>query len=1256
MFTKIAKYVTLISLFLCAAWQLFAQTAHYQVEWNTSRPIINLDSLGRDYQLSGGDRTSQGCIVHRGIYPWYGNEHGVEIQNIEYEPLTTAVVAYPKWLHTVESPTAEILNARGEMLLQTTIPAFKYENGQLYRLKQYYVLAAHKSSSKRVPRQVSVADYTKVTHSVLATGKWQKIGILKSGIYKIEYDELTKRGFDNPANLSVWGGQPFQLPYDNATPNIDDLQPIPVEWITRSGQPKPGDYALVFLDGATWWTYNSVREMYDYHEHDYDSVSHYFITTDRTPRPLQVKSSPEPTHRQNYYLGVWGYIGRTTNLRYSGREFFGFQFDFRLDRKLQTELKNCVTGTPAKIYARLAASAPTQSAFSIAVDGIKVGDLEIPPTPTYSSDLAKIVERVFTFPIASETPNIELRYQRPSYAATGWLSRLWINARVQFPTEPEQHILYTEHAAALTGQLGFQFPNYDPEQIELWEVSDRFKAFRFASLTQASVPDNTPARLVLFNPKAALTVKWLGNVENQNLHNIDVPELLVVAHEKFLPAAEAIADIYRNSSLSQVKNIAVVSAQQVYNEFASGNRDVCAIRNLSRFLYWKTGGPTSPYRYLLLVGRPYFKLRLRHDDINLLPNYQSENSVNSDLSFASDDIFGFLDPAENAQTGALDIGIGRYAVQMTEQANQLIRHEQAYHTMNNWGEWLTNVVMLADDEDALSYMRGCDTMATRIEKERKDILVKRLYVDRLRQDNSWGKAHFTQVNKLLNQTMNKGAFLLNYVGHGSSSRLGHEYFFTLDDAKSWRNLQKLPILVAASCFFASADWDGDYLLGQNMLFMPQGGSIALIAANRLTFNYSNQLFNAHLLRAIFPNTTSPQYRSLGDALRVSKNKTPGSENKSKYLLLGNPILPLPNFAAKAKLVALNGKPLNGTNDTIRAGQPITLGVEVHYPDATPLDGELTLQLFGPKRTVKTQNNDGDGVFEFEERPNTVFRGKAEVVNGKATVDFILPIDMELDYDTGLIALFATSKRALANGAYDNFIMGGRYAKQSADSEGPQIEIAWNDYAKRTHNLVSSNALLLVRLADSSGINISGAGLGHDLLATLTGQGKEERILLNDFYTADTNSHQKGEVRYHFTNLKPGKYTLRIDAYDVYNNHSSRTIDFEVGEPKNAQIANLLNYPNPFTQSTNFYFDSTRPGQPVEVMIQIYTTDGNLVRTLHFSESSPAPRLGPFFWDGKDEWGNDIGRGVYFYRVRLRYIENWIEQGATTESFEKLLKL
>lgn len=1241
---------------LLFAFAATAQSQRFEVKLEIKHVPVNLDSLGRDYTLSGGLQLALGTpVLHAGVYAWQGALGSVEVTDLEYTPVAFEVAGYPAWLTQPHVAKASVADARGERLLRVQIPAFQHKEGVLYQLKSFRVKnTVGARNTRSVAKGATPADYTRVTQSQLASGRWWRFRIDRTGVYKLTYDELKRLGVTAPAAISVWGGNPHQLPYENATPNADDLQQIPVRWVTRDGIPRSGDYALFFLEGPAWWEYNPKRDMYDYHEHDYERHAHYFFTIDRPAMPMPSVESPAPTRRQSDYIGMWGTIGRKTNLRESGREFFGDQFDFTIERTYTPPLTRGVVGSEVKYFARLAAASKRVTGFNLSVEGVSVGTLELAPSFLTDGSLATVDELSGAFTLPTEKLALKIRFLRPSYSSSGWLSRLWVNVRQRFPERVSQLPFFVDREGTNATYTAFDFPNYG-EDVELWNVTRIFHPWHYTSLSGATAQPGD--QLVLFDRREARSVEVEGEVANQDLHGGDVPELLIVSHERFLSQAEAIADIYRHSPLVLYKDVKVVDVAEVYNEFSSGNRDVSAIRNYARFLYWKGGGASGRFHHLLLVGKAFYDLREHWDDYNLLPNYQSFNSAEAPLSFGSDDIFGFLDPDEGAEHGALDIGVGRYAVRKSWEMDILLRRERIYHTPAHWGTWLTRAVMLADDEDNLAYMTGSDSMAVRIERERKDIQVKRLYIDAFQQENRWENSYYPAVNRELNRQMNQGAYLLNYIGHGSRLKFGNEEFFTLKDATSWRNLERLPILLAASCSFAGSDWEEKVTLGRDMLFMPQGGSIAIIAASRLTYNYSNQLFNSHLLRSIFPGAKAPQYHALGDAVRMAKNKTPGNENRSKYALLGNPALPLPNFAAKVQLSTLNGAPLRGLADTLRGGQKVTCEVEVTLPDGRPMEGEAHLQIRGAQQKVRTRNNDGEGVFEYLERPHTLFRGKATCTEGKARFTFIVPTDMDLPYGAGLSTMLAQSDSQLASGGYDQFVVGGRVAAEEVtDHEGPSIELFWDDYARRSSVTVNSNALLIVRLRDSSGVNISAAGVRHDLVATLTHDGKEERIVLNDFYVAAKDSYQEGEVRYHFSNLSAGKYTLRVAASDVYNNRSQKEITFEVGNPAEAQIANLLNYPNPFTTSTSFYFDGTRPGQAAEVLIQIYTPDGLLVRTLHFSEPSPSLRLGPYYWDGRDDHGNTIGRGVYFYRVRLRYLGNWVESGTATERYEKLLKL
>jgi flagellar hook assembly protein FlgD len=52
------------------------------------------------------------------------------------------------------------------------------------------------------------------------------------------------------------------------------------------------------------------------------------------------------------------------------------------------------------------------------------------------------------------------------------------------------------------------------------------------------------------------------------------------------------------------------------------------------------------------------------------------------------------------------------------------------------------------------------------------------------------------------------------------------------------------------------------------------------------------------------------------------------------------------------------------------------------------------------------------------------------------------------------------------------------------------------------------------------------------------------------------------------------------------------------------------------------------------MIQILTISGRLIKTIQTIESSNNQRIGPITWDGKDDYGDSIGKGVYIYNVSV----------------------
>ena len=123
--------------------------------------------------------------------------------------------------------------------------------------------------------------------------------------------------------------------------------------------------------------------------------------------------------------------------------------------------------------------------------------------------------------------------------------------------------------------------------------------------------------------------------------------------------------------------------------------------------------------------------------------------------------------------------------------------------------------------------------------------------------------------------------------------------------------------------------------------------------------------------------------------------------------------------------------------------------------------------------------------------------------------------------------------------YDtSIIIGGINTNAIADSEGPLIEIYLNENSFVNGGMTNSTPTLIANVFDSSGINTVGSGIGHDITVILDNNNAAP-IVLNDFYTADLDTYQSGEIRYHFPSIDAGPHQLTFKIWDVFNNSSER---------------------------------------------------------------------------------------------------------------------
>jgi hypothetical protein len=199
-------------------------------------------------------------------------------------------------------------------------------------------------------------------------------------------------------------------------------------------------------------------------------------------------------------------------------------------------------------------------------------------------------------------------------------------------------------------------------------------------------------------------------------------------------------------------------------------------------------------------------------------------------------------------------------------------------------------------------------------------------------------------------------------------------------------------------------------------------------------------------------------------------------------------------------------------------------------------------------------------------------------------------------------------------------------------------------------ITDETPILIAKLYDENGINTVGNGIGHDLMAIIDDE-TAKPIILNEYYTADLDSYQSGEVRYTIPTLESGTHKLTLKAWDVNNNSSTTSIDFIVQEKAEIALDHVLNFPNPFTTSTQFFFEHNQVCSELETQIQIFTVSGRLIKTINQMVLNDGFRFEGIHWDGKDDFGDQLAKGVYIYCLKVKS-----PTGEKAEKIEKLVLL
>ena len=400
---------------------------------------------------------------------------------------------------------------------------------------------------------------------------------------------------------------------------------------------------------------------------------------------------------------------------------------------------------------------------------------------------------------------------------------------------------------------------------------------------------------------------------------------------------------------------------------------------------------------------------------------------------------------------------------------------------------------------------------------------------------------------------------------------------------------------------------------------------------------------------------SNNYISIAEALRISKNTNPNSST-NVVVFIGDPALHLAIAKPKINLTKVNDIAISQPIDDFKSLSKMKLSGEVTDENNNVLsnyNGEIATIITDKLVTRNTLNNDGNSPsIPFSVLGEAIFRGNATVKNGQFEFSFVVPRDIRIPLGNGKISFYSKKNNALENqtGQNTTIKIGGINENAVADNISPKVKLYMNDENFVSGGTTNQSPILIVQLEDENGINTA-SGIGHDIVAILDGD-ESNPFILNDYYETKLDDFTSGTIRFPFRNLSVGLHTVTIKAWDVYNNPVISEIQFLVVGNESITLTNVLNYPNPFVNYTEFWFTHNRPFEPLEVQVQVMTITGKVVWSKNQIITTEGFLSREIKWDGKDDFGDRLGKGVYVYRLTVKSSLN----NKKAEKIEKLVIL
>lgn len=1093
--------------------------------------------------------------------------------------------------------------------------------------------------------------------SVLASGKWIKIRVTESGIYEMTANWLKSAGFNDINKVKLYGYGGLMQDSILGENMIDDLIEVPL--YRREGS------LLFYAEGTRTYIHEESGSLRRHINNPYSAYSYYFLTEGNSPKGWNIENEsgqiPYDTidYVRNYVINEYD----SYSWYHGGRQFYdSYDFATNNSRNIHIDLPGFYQACSDEKPSIAMASSGTQACkVNLTLNEENCGSFSI---PALNSQYTSANEKSYYLPVQPQSSNT-LKIQttagisaRLNFICVPYLRKLSLeNGPIIFttPVKNNTSICYTVRAADSNTRIWSI--GYGPEQVP-HEIYGRLNGNDYLT----NIKQDGGRYIALDIAKTYNSPELVGEIENQNLHADSAFDMVIIipTSGKLYDQAKRLADFHEQHDGLRVK---IVKAAELYHEFSSGTPDATAYRRYMKMLYDKATTEKDLPKYLLLFGDCVWDNRMVTEDWkNASPDdyllaYESDNSLGTLNNYTSDDYFGLLDDGEgeNITAEKIDLGIGRFTVSTPEEAKILVDKVIAYAQNSNYGNWQNTICFMADDGDANLHMSDAESVISNNQTYLQNFNIKKIYWDAYDRETTATGNSYPQAQADIKTVLQNGSLIMNYSGHGSPSQLSHEKVMVTNDFNYTTN--KLPLWIMASCEIDPYDDPNDMNIGRTAMLCENGGAIGMICAARTVVSDKNNYLNRKLTQALLTPQADGSATTLGEALMTTKNdlisgRLDLTDNKLRYVLIGDPALRLNVPTNRIIIDSINGQSVK-QRVQLKAGQTATIRGYIADCNGEKIenwDGIVSASLFDVEQTITCKNNDNSAStnYVYKTWAKTLFDGTDSIKNGKIQMNIPVPIDISYSNESGKLIMYAINaeKSLEANGYTTQLYMNGTETDASVDSVGPNVYLYLNypDFSNGEH--VGNNATFYAVLSDSSGINNTGNGIGHNIELSIDNN-ENMTYVLNNYFQYDFGQYTSGSITYPLYDLPDGNHTLTLRVWDLQNNPSVTTLDFVVTKTWTPSIHASALSEKANTITFKISINGQQLQQETPYTIKVYDLQG---RNLWNGNSTlQSTNYGTFDWDMQSQYNVPISSGLYIF-----YVEAQIDGNNLKSQTEKIV--